>query len=38
LKTITARNGHALLLEYQEERPLFMLQRGMGMRLSTYYR
>ena len=38
MKTITARSGHALLLEYQEERPLFMLQRGMGMRLTTYYR
>jgi hypothetical protein len=27
-----------LLLEYLEERPLLMLQPGMGMRLTTYYR
>jgi hypothetical protein len=30
--------GHVLLLEYLEERPLMMLQTGMGMRLTTYYR
>jgi uncharacterized protein len=27
-----------LLLEYLEERPLLLLQPGMGMRLTTYYR
>eukprot|EP00775_Hariotina_reticulata_P011322 gene11322-11472_t len=30
--------GHVLLLEYLEERPLLLLQPGMGMRLTTYYR
>lgn len=33
-----ATPGHVLLLEYMEERPLMMLQTGMGMRLTTYYR
>lgn len=36
LSAVTA--GHMLLLEYLEERPLMMLQTGMGMRLTTYYR
>ncbi len=27
-----------LLLEHFEERPIFMLQMGMGVRLGTYYR
>lgn len=38
MRTITGRDGHALLLEYLEERPLFVMQRGMGARLTTYYR
>jgi hypothetical protein len=36
LSAVTA--GHMLLLEYLEERPLMVLQTGMGMRLTTYYR
>ncbi|KIY95912.1 Transcription initiation factor TFIID subunit 1 [Monoraphidium neglectum] len=31
-------DGHVLLLEHFEERPMFMLQPGMGVRLGTYYR
>jgi hypothetical protein len=39
LKSLSAGSpGHLLLLEYLEERPLLMLQPGMGMRLTTYYR
>jgi hypothetical protein len=38
-KSLSAQTqGHVLLLEYLEERPLMMLQTGMGMRLTTYYR
>lgn len=38
LKTLTAKDAHAILVEYLEERPLYVLQRGMGLRLTTYYR
>jgi hypothetical protein len=39
LKSLSAGSpGHLLLLEYLEERPMLMLQPGMGMRLTTYYR
>lgn len=38
-KSLSAQTqGHVLLLEYLEERPLMLLQTGMGMRLTTYYR
>lgn len=33
-----ATTGHMVLLEYMEERPLMLLQPGMGMKLTTYYR
>jgi hypothetical protein len=39
VKSLSASSpGHVLLLEYLEQRPLMMLQTGMGMRLTTYYR
>eukprot|EP00882_Tetradesmus_deserticola_P023410 GHRQ01025473.1.p1 GENE.GHRQ01025473.1~~GHRQ01025473.1.p1 ORF type:complete len:184 (+),score=97.85 GHRQ01025473.1:36-587(+) len=39
LKSLSASSpGHVLLLEYMQERPLLLLQPGMGMRLTTYYR
>lgn len=39
IKSLSAASpGHILLLEYIEERPLMLLQPGMGVRLTTYYR
>lgn len=38
-KSLSAASpGHVLLLEYMEQRPLLMLQPGMGLRLTTLYR
>eukprot|EP00798_Chlamydomonas_sp_ICE-L_P013935 gene13935-19866_t len=35
---LTACDGHLLLLEYMEQAPVFLAQRGMGVKLTTYYK
>ncbi|CAL8462032.1 g1563 [Coccomyxa elongata] len=35
---LTAVEGHIVLLEYLEEKPLLLSRPGMGVRLTTYYR